>query len=360
MFAVVDAGLGAEGDVAEAVAIAAREAAVIPRTHDEHVDGGRAVLLHEVVLAEQALRIFGVVPAAHEHDGGLDVLQVFPDGAGLPDFVVGGVVDVQVPERLLVLEVLFVGVGERAHLQVEIVAVGRAELEGRGGLGQVGLVVFAGAEAHVEVEAVGEHEGAVVIGVVAHVVIGDGGLRGDGDERGVGVDHAGGGVEAGLRDAVHADFGGVVGNVLDEPVDGVVGVGALVGIFGAALDRLVGADDDVIAFAHVAAADVLVGEDEFFAGEEFGGAEGGAVLVGAVGRDVVAGALEHDGVGLVVGEGVLGDVDGGEELDAVAHGDAVFELGVVLADEIAACGGGGGGGGGSASLGGQEGRGKDE
>ena len=116
VFAVVDAGLRAEVDVAEPVAIAAREAAVIPRTHHQHVDGGRAVLLHEVVLAQQALRIFGVVPAAHQHHGGLDVLQVFPDGARLPDFVVSGVVDVQVPERLLVLEVLLVGVGERAHV----------------------------------------------------------------------------------------------------------------------------------------------------------------------------------------------------------------------------------------------------
>ena len=122
------------------------------------------------------------------------------------------------------------------------------------------------------------------------------------------------------------------GTILDQPVDGVVGVGALVGVLGAALDGLVRADHDVVAFAHVAAADVLVDEDEFLAREQLGGPERGAVLIDAVGRDVVAGALHHDRVGAAVGEDVLGDVDGGEELDAIAHGDAVFELGVVLAD----------------------------
>ena len=37
-------------------------------------------------------------------------------------------------KRLLVLEVLLVGIGQRAHLQKEAVAVGRAELEGQGRL----------------------------------------------------------------------------------------------------------------------------------------------------------------------------------------------------------------------------------
>ena len=60
------------------------------------------------------------------------------------------------------------------------------------------------------------------------------------------------------------------------------------------------------------------------------------------------------GIGLVVRDDVLGNVDGSEELDAVAHGDAVFELGVVLADEIAADGRHGS----AAALGSQQTRGK--
>ena len=266
-------------------------------------------------------------------------------------------VDIQIPQRLLVLEILFVGVGEAAEFEIEIVTVGRAELKGRGRLRQLGIAAFAGTEAHVEVEAVGQHERAVVVGIVAHVVIGDGSLRRHRDQRGVRVDHAGGGVEAGLRNAVHAYLAGIAGHVVDQPLDGVVGIGALVGIFGAALDRLVRADDDVVAFAHVAAADVLIDEDKFLAREEFGGPEGGTVLIAAVGRDVVAGALHHDGVGFVVRDRVLGNVDGSEQLDPVPHGDAVLEFGVVFADELAADGSSGHGRG-AAALGGQQTRGK--
>ena len=124
---------------------------------------------------------------------------------------------------------------------------------------------------------------------------------------------------------------------------GVVGVGALVGVFGAVLHRLVRADGDVIALAHEPAADVLVDEDELLAREQFRGPQVRRGTVDAVGRHVVARALHHDRISPAVGEDVLRDVDGGEQLHAVAHGDAVFELGVVLADEggaLGRCGGG--------------------
>src|SRR5579859_3979677 len=42
------------------------------------------------------------------------------------------------------------------------------------------------------------------------------------------IDHAHGDEIAGIRDAVHADAAVVVRNILDQPVDGVVGVGAFV------------------------------------------------------------------------------------------------------------------------------------
>src|SRR5258706_31430 len=44
----------------------------------------------------------------------------------------------------------------------------------------------------------------------------------------MGVDHAGGGVEAGIGDAPLTDLAVVATHVLDQPVDRVVGVGALV------------------------------------------------------------------------------------------------------------------------------------
>ena len=54
----------------------------------------------------------------------------------------------------------------------------------------------------------------------------------------------------------------------------------------------------------------------------------GPVVVDAVRRHGVRRALHQDRIGL---RGVLRDVDAGEELDAVAHGDAVVVLGVVRA-----------------------------
>ncbi len=124
------------------------------------------------------------------------------------------------------------------------------------------------------------------------------------------------------------------GDILNQPFDGVVRVGALVDVLRAALDGLVRPDDDVIAFAHVAAANVLVDEDEFLAREEFGRPEIGAVLIDAVGRHAVAGALHQDRVSLPLRDDVLGDVDRREELDAIAHRDETFELVVVFPNEV--------------------------
>ena len=74
-------------------------------------------------------------------------------------------------------------------------------------------------------------------------------------------------------------------------------------------------------------------EDEFVFGEEGGGAEVVGVAIRAVRGDAVGSALEEDGVSFCVAKDVFGDVDAGEEMDAVAHGDAVVVLGVGLADE---------------------------
>ncbi len=152
-------------------------------------------------------------------------------------------------------------------------------------------------------------------------------------EGGVGVDDAGGGVEAGIGDAPHADLAVVVGDVVNEPLDGVVGVGAFVGILGAALDGAVRRHVDEIAFGHVAAADVLVDEDELLAAEFIRRAEGGLVVLHAVGPDAVGRAGQHDGIGF---GGVLGDVDAGEEALAIAHGNLEFVLGIVRLDEFEA------------------------
>lgn len=168
-FAVADGGFGAKVEVVGGVAIAASPTAVGPGAHNEGVVGGRRILLHEGAGAEGALGVFGVKPAAD----GVDGFEVPPDAASFLIVVVGGVADVFEPVGVRVFEVFFVGVTEPAHAEVEIVAVGGFELEGGEAAGGV---AFAFDEALVEAEVGGEDEGAVVIGVVAEVVVGDGSL----------------------------------------------------------------------------------------------------------------------------------------------------------------------------------------
>src|SRR5262249_46376407 len=126
---------------------------------------------------------------------------------------------------------------------------------------------------------------------------------------------------------------------------GVIRVRAFVGVFRPTLERLVWADHHVIALTHKAAANVLIHEDELLSRKKFRRPKRGAVLIDPVGRDIVPGALHHDRISFAVGEDILGHVNGREKFHAVAHRNAVFELRVILTNELAARSGGGSGGG---------------
>ncbi len=122
-----------------------------------------------------------------------------------------------------------------------------------------------------------------MVPVVAGEPVGDRRLGRRGLERGVGVDHAGGRVEPGIRDAPHPDPAVVVGHVLDQPVDRVEGIGALVDLVRAGLLRPVRPHVDELALRHPAAAHVLVDHDVALVAEERRGAEVRLVGVDAVG-----------------------------------------------------------------------------
>ena len=97
------------------------------------VGGAGAVGLDVAVGLQGAEEVLGVEPAADGHDGRLDVLQVRPQVARLPELVVGAVGHHLVPEGDVALEVLLVGVAERPQAQEEVVAVRRVVLEVRAG-----------------------------------------------------------------------------------------------------------------------------------------------------------------------------------------------------------------------------------
>ena len=155
----------------------------------------------------------------------------------------------------------------------------------------------------------------------------------------MGIDHAGGGVEAWIRDAPLANFAIVIGHILNEPVDCVEGIAAFVGVLLTFFNGAVRGHVGELAFAHVASTNVLGDEDVASFDEVVGGAEAGGVVVDSVGSDAVRGADHQHRVRLCR---VFGCVDGGEELLAVAHGDFEFVLGVVRLDVVDAEAFGGG------------------
>ena len=153
------------------------------------------------------------------------------------------------------------------------------------------------AEESVETEIRGKHEGAAVVGVVALEEIGHGGLWRSGFEGGMRVDHAGGSEKSGIGDAPDAGFAVVVGNIFQEPVDGVVEVAAVVDVGGGFFDVDVRAHFDEFAFGHEAAANVLHNENVAGFVKVRRRAELGAILIDAVGRDAVRSAADEEGMG---------------------------------------------------------------
>ena len=143
------------------------------------------------------------------------------------------------------------------------------------------------------------------------------------------VDHSHRRVEAGIGDAPLPRLAVVVGDVLHQPVDRVVGVAAFVDVFRAVLYGHVRTHVDELALRTHASANILVGEDEQVFGELTRRPDAGLVGIHAIGPHAVGSAEEHDRVRL---RDVLGSVHGCEEPHAIPHRDHVLVLGVVRLD----------------------------
>src|SRR6185503_16634834 len=114
--------------------VSARPAAVRPGADDEHVEGARIPPLDLAIDLERAEEVLRVEPSAHGHDGGLYALEMGPQVSRLPELVVRVVLHQLLPERDPALEEARLRVRERAELQVELVAIGRFEVERLGPL----------------------------------------------------------------------------------------------------------------------------------------------------------------------------------------------------------------------------------
>ena len=225
---------------------------------------------------------------------------------------------------------LDVRVGERSHIEVELVTVRGAVVE----LGAARFAVELGrhlVEDLLEAEVVRQQQSAVVAPVVAVEHVHDRRLGADRFQRGVGVDHPASGVETGVRDAEEADLAVVPRHLLQQPFDGIEGVAALIHFRRLGLGRLVRAHIDERTFGVHPPADVLIHEDVPRLQIERRGAEAIPVVVDPVWPDPVWGAVHQHRVGLLR---VLRRIDDGEKLDAVPHRDLVLALRVVREDVL--------------------------
>ncbi len=307
----------------EMVPLAALPAPVEPGAHDQAAVGAGALAAQGLEHLQGAEEVLRIEPAAHGEHGGLHILDVGAQVAGLPEGVVVGVVQHLVPEGHI-LCVLPRGAGG-AQAKEPLVAVRGAVVEGGGpGLGGRGPGL---AESHHEVEGVGQPEGAVAVEVVALEPVHDGRLGRDGLQGRVARQHARGGVEGRVADAPLADFPVVVLHVLHQPVDGVVGVRALV--HGRAAGGALGPHVHEVPLGHHPAPHILVDEDEALLLEGGRRTQVGRIGLRAVGIDAVGSALEEEGIGPA---GVPGGVDGREQLHPIAHGDEHLALVVLFPD----------------------------
>ena len=261
--------------------------------------------LERLVDGDGAVEVLLVPPARHVEGRHGHPVEVLHQRFALPEGVEVGVPGKVLPGGVLAVQVLLVHVGERAQAEEPVVDVGLVELE----LGE-----FLPPLHHRDVlEAVGQPEGAVVVEVVAQEHRGRRRLGRHRLERRVGVEHRHDGEPARIRHAEHPDPPVVAGHVLEQPRDGVPGVGALVDRLGV-LPVARRTEHDELALGGEAAPDVLEDEDEALFGQLRAGngeAPGGAA-------DPVRRAGEDE---RQAGGDPLRGEDPGVELDPVAHRD---------------------------------------
>ena len=177
----------------------------------------------------------------------------------------------------------------------------------------MGIRFLGGFEQSGVLEPVAEPEGAVVVKVVADEHVGRRGLLGNRLQRRVGLEQRHGGRPAGIGNAVDAHAAVIVGGVLQQPLDGVIGVGAFVDGLWIALVSW-GALHHEPAFRFEAAAQVLEDEDITVGNEliEIPGFHKGLFVF----RDAVRRANHQKGQESGC---VLGAEDHGLQAHAVAH-----------------------------------------
>src|SRR2546427_746898 len=110
--------------------------------------------------------------------------------------------------------------------------------------------------------------------------------------------HSGCHIKSRIRNSVHARFAIVVGNVLQQPVDGVVGVGTFIHILGVFFVILVWRHLDKGSITLKAASHILIDENKSISDEARRRTEMLAVVVCSVRSNAVRRPLDQKGISL--------------------------------------------------------------
>src|SRR5581483_1326565 len=253
-----------------------------------------------------------------------DVLHVGSEIAGFPVVVVSVVLHLIEPEVLpgQHLAQIF----QCSRLEKELVPTGGAVIERDAYLGrQCGILL--GFERTVKAEIRRQHKGAAMICVVAHEKVGHGRLRRRSLERRMRINDAGRCEESGIRNPPDSGFAVVVGNVFQQPVNAVIGVTAVVDVFVGFLLVDVRPHLGEGSFRHVSATHVLKHKDVAGFVELKRGTKLLTVLIDTIGGDAVRSAVEEKWIRTGA---VFGNVDSSEQMNPVAHGNAVFVFRVMF------------------------------
>src|SRR5665213_555637 len=132
LFAIEAAGFGAEGNISEVIPVAAAPSAVRPRTDHQRIRCLWIIAAYFFEDMQRAEKVLRVKPSADGHHGTVDVLQVGPQIARLPEFVICAVIHQIAPELDLPFEIKLVGVGEWPKIQIKLVTVRRLKIERSG------------------------------------------------------------------------------------------------------------------------------------------------------------------------------------------------------------------------------------
>ncbi len=152
------------------------------------------------------------------HGGGV---QLVDPSLLLPEFVIVGMIDGRIPVWNRPVQIFRIDVRQRTHAEIPLVSVVGFELE-------MCVLVLVGLFHDRVFKVVAFAERAETVVVVVHPLIHRRGLLADGSQRRVRMEERECGREAIIGDAEHPHLAVVIGNVFNQPLHRIIGIGGLV------------------------------------------------------------------------------------------------------------------------------------